>query len=72
MDMIFAHMPFRYLYLIGPADLAHQFAHPRPNRPAQHRRRYMVIQTKRYLRAYFVWLGRPIDLHMDLLPQDLT
>lgn len=37
MDMVFTHMPFNYLYVIGSADLSHQFAHPRPNRPAQHR-----------------------------------
>jgi hypothetical protein len=37
MDMVLAHMPFNYLNIIPPTDLPHQFAHPRPHRPTQHR-----------------------------------
>jgi hypothetical protein len=69
MDMVFAHMPFNYLNIIHPTDLSHQFAHPRPNRPTQHRPAVFGDPNQVVLQIVFRVTRRPIYLHMDVLPQ---
>ena len=69
MDMVLAHMPFHYLNVIDPTDLSHQFAHPRPNRPTQHRPAVFGDPYQVILKIVFRVTGRPVYLHMDVLPQ---
>ena len=69
MDMILANMSLHYLNVIRPTDLAHQFAHPRPNRPTQHRPAVFGDPNQVILEIVFRVTRRPIYLHMDVLPQ---
>jgi len=69
MDMVFAYMPFNYLNVIRPTDLSHQFAHPRPHRPTQHRPAVFGNPNQVVLEIVFRVTRRPIYLHMDVLPQ---
>jgi hypothetical protein len=69
MDMILANMSLHYLNIIRPTDLSHQFAHPRPYRPAQHRPAIFGDPYQVVLKIVFRVTGRPVYLHMDVLPQ---
>jgi hypothetical protein len=69
MDMVFAHMPFNYVNVIGPTDLSHQFPHPRPTRPTQYRPAVLGDPSQVVLQTVFRVTRRPIYLHMDVLPQ---
>ena len=69
MDMVLADMSLHYLNIIRPTDLSYQFAHPHPNRPTQHRPAVFGNPNQVVLEIAFRVTRRPIDLHMDLLPQ---
>ena len=69
MDVVLTHMPFDYLYLIRSTDLSHQFAHPRPNHPTQHRPAVLGNPHQVILEIVFRVTRRSVDLHMALLPQ---
>ena len=69
MDMVFAHMSFHYLNVIRPTDLSHQFAHPRPYRPTQHRPAVFRDPHQVILQIVFRVTRRPVYLHTDVLPK---
>jgi hypothetical protein len=69
MDMVLTHMPFDYLNVIRLTDLSHQFAHPRPHHPTQHRPAVLGNPHQVVLEIVFRVTRRPVNLHMDLLPQ---
>jgi hypothetical protein len=58
-------MPFNYPNVIHPTGLSHQFAHPRPNRPTQHRPAVFGDPNQVVLEIVLRVTGRPIGLHMD-------
>ena len=69
MDMVLTHMPFDYLNVIRLTDLSHQFAHPRPYHPTQHRPAVLGNPHHVVLEIVFRVTRRPIYLHTDVLPQ---
>jgi hypothetical protein len=67
--MVLPNVPFHYLNIIRSTDLAHQFLHPRPHHPTQHRPAVFGNPNQVVLEIVFPMTRRPVFLHMDVLPQ---